>query len=194
MTYPPEYREEISLKGLRFTLRHVSPEDVPMFVDGIERCSPVTLYNRFLGAKTRFSQAELEYLTGADGTRHVALIAVYDHPEDGHPVLAGVARAAGYPAPSSKADFGLIVADEFHRLGLGRALLMRLMLAARERGFSALTGEMFATNHSMFNLVDLLPVRTSWLTDGAHVILECDLTTISEGIAEAILLRDRVGG
>lgn len=179
MKFDAGYQEVLKAKdGTEFRLRLVRAGDKPLFVEGLGRCSPLTLYNRFMSVKREFSEGELRYLTEVDPVDHVGILALRG-PVDGgvesgeH--LCGVARAVRYRHRADAADFGLIVSDEYQGVGLGRRMLERLAEACQERGIRYLCGEMYAANSAMFHLVDTFPKPTEWLLMGSVATLEMDL-------------------
>lgn len=149
--------------------RLVRPSDASAFVAGLKRCSERTLYNRFLGTKPRFSDAELQYLTECDPEHHVAIVGFREVN------LVSVGRMVRYTHRPDAADFGLIVEDSCQGLGIGRYLMGQLVEAAKEREIKYLGGELFATNSAMFNLVDTLPFFTDWVLQGPTACFEIDL-------------------
>jgi acetyltransferase len=63
--------------------------------------------------------------------------------------------AVGRYAPNADgrtAEFALVTADEWQGQGLGRALLERLVRAARTAGYEALYGHMLGANREMLDL------------------------------------------
>ncbi|QYK53762.1 MAG: GNAT family N-acetyltransferase [Fimbriimonadaceae bacterium] len=172
MTLDENYNEKYKTPdGREVTLRLVRPDDKLAFVIGLEECSPQTIYNRFMGAKPRFTRAELEYLTECDHQNHLAIVAFHGD------LLIGVARAIRYKDRPEAADFGLIVADCFQRQGVGRKLLNRLIEGVSERNIQYLCAEMFATNNRVFAMIDDLVYVTDWIRIGSTVSFEIDLTT-----------------
>lgn len=149
----------------------MQPGDEVAFIDGLIQCSDRTIYNRFMGAKPQFSSAELKYLTQCDMENHVAIVGFRGES------LVAVGRAIRYKHRYNAADFGIIVRDDFQRNGLGKHLLDLLILAMEERGIVYLCGEMFATNSSMFRLIDDLEYVTDWILDGATASFEIDLNS-----------------
>jgi hypothetical protein len=49
-------------------VRPIAPEDKPLLVAGLQKLSARTVYRRFMSPKTRFTDAELRYLTEVDGS------------------------------------------------------------------------------------------------------------------------------
>ncbi len=156
--------------GREVTLRLVQPEDKLAFVTGLEECSPTTIYNRFMGAKPRFTRDELKYLTECDHLNHLAVVAFEEDR------LVGVARAIRYRDRLDAADFGLIVADCCQRQGIGRKLLQLIIDGMIERNVKFLCGEMFASNNRVFAMIDDLEYPTDWIRVGSTVSFEIDFS------------------
>jgi ribosomal protein S18 acetylase RimI-like enzyme len=176
VNFSDNYQEDYTLaSGETVRFRLVRPDDKPAFVSGLELCSPLTIYNRFMGAKPRFSESDLKYLTEADPVDHVAIVGFRDSD------LVAVGRAIRYARRPDAADFGLIVADCCQRQGIGAFLLNRLVEALTERNIRYMCGEMFSTNSAMFRVVDDLPYITDWVLDGSVASFEIDLSSPKMG-------------
>ena len=98
-------RRTVTLRdGSRVTLREIAPSDKPLLAASFERLSPESRYRRFFTAKTRLSEAELDYLVNIDHNDHEAVVAI--DPATGD--VVGVARyiplraEAGTPGPRSR--------------------------------------------------------------------------------------------
>ena len=89
----------------------------------------------------------LARLTQIDYDREMAFVLV---PSGGETIL-GVARLVTNPDNIS-AEFGIAVASDLHRRGLGRLLLTRLVEYARTRGLSELVGDVLRENVAMLAL------------------------------------------
>jgi GNAT superfamily N-acetyltransferase len=153
VAFDADYREEITLAdGERVTLRLVRPADKELFVRGIQRMSPESRYLRFFTAKERLSDGELRYLTEVDQERHFALGAVRLD-ADGHEEGLGVARFVALDDAPGVAEPAVAVIDSMQRKGLGRALLARLLAAARERGVERFRCEVLAENTGMLEML-----------------------------------------
>lgn len=172
MRFGSDYREEwVNSAGDAIVFRWVRASDRELFRQGIQLLSPISVYMRFKTTKREFSEAELDYLTQLDGERHFALVALADDEQ----TLAGVCRGIALSGEPGVADCGLIVADCMQRTGIGRALFVRLMEAAREKGYSTIVGEMFSVNTGMFHLIDGLGVDVRWELDGSDAYFSLDL-------------------
>ena len=102
MHFDQEYRERVEVGGgLRVIVRLLAPADREQLREGFYRLSETGRYQRFLSAKNRLSEAELDYLTEIDQVRHVALVAVADDPLAPGGEGPGLAVARFVPAPAA---------------------------------------------------------------------------------------------
>lgn len=124
--------------GAHVTVRPIRSADAPRLADAFDRLSEASRHHRFLAAKKELSAAELRHLTVVDHHAHEAMIAI---DVDGDAI--GVARYVRSPQHPRRAEVAVTVIDEWHRRGLGRALLERLAERAGTTGvgtFTALIG------------------------------------------------------
>ena len=91
--------------------------------------SPRTLYNRFCAPKPRLTSGDLDVLSGVDGDRHVALVAL---DAAGEPVAMG--RFVRSAEDEQAAELALTVADDWQGRGLGSLLARLLAQRARQSG------------------------------------------------------------
>jgi acetyltransferase len=111
--------------------------------------SPRSRYQRFFSARS-LSRAELEYLTCADRHRQMALFATVAGVYGGE-IQVGAAHYVKDPHDGA-VEVAVVVADQWQRLGLGEALLSRLMDCAGAIGAPRCKGLTLATNAPMLNL------------------------------------------
>jgi GNAT superfamily N-acetyltransferase len=121
--------------GSSVIVRPIRPADAPLLSDAFGRLSVASRHSRFLGSKGTLSPAELRRLTVVDHREHEALIAIStaDHR------AVGVARYVRSRESLHLAELAVTVIDEWHRRGLGRALVDRLAERARTEGIGAFT-------------------------------------------------------
>lgn len=151
--YDADYREEIRLAdGSTAVLRCLRRDDRALLVEGFSRLSPESRYFRFFSAKAHLSDAELDYLCDIDLENHFALGAV--RPDvDGVEHGLGIARFIRLPDRPDIAESAIAVADDIHGLGLGTALMNRLIEAAAERGVHWFRLHLLGTNRGMKHLL-----------------------------------------
>jgi len=148
--YPEEYTQTIHLPdGTPVYLRAIKPEDEPAWKDLIRRSSQESLWKRF---RYLFKEATHEMASRfcfVDYDRELALCA--EVLRDGQPLLIAVARLVADP-DHEEADFGVLVADEFQRRGLGSLLTQKCVEIGRRWGLKRITGETTSDNLAMIHI------------------------------------------
>jgi predicted N-acetyltransferase YhbS len=104
--------------GHRVNLRLLERGDESLIRRVCYRCSPDTLYRRFLSPVLPPANALVQRLIDVDHRDRDALVAFDDHG------IAGIARYAPAPGGNSYA-VAIVVADDWQRKGLGRMLMRR---------------------------------------------------------------------
>jgi GNAT superfamily N-acetyltransferase len=129
--------------GSRAHIRPLGPADARILAAGFERLSPSSRELRFFTPTPHLSAEVLRSLTDVDQHEHLALLAVRaERPSEG----LGVARAIRDPDHPSHAEIAVTVLDEFHRRGIGTALLRALRRAALADGIDTFDGYVLAQN------------------------------------------------
>jgi GNAT superfamily N-acetyltransferase len=148
--------------GTRLRIRPIRATDKAELTAGLGRLSPTTVHKRFMSPKTRFSSAELRYLTEVDGHHHAAHVAEEIDPPQR---IVAVARYVELPNEPGIADVAIVVGDPLQGQGLGSVLAAHLAdEAARNgiRGFSAtMQGDNLAAHRLMAHLSGHLERRRS---------------------------------
>jgi GNAT superfamily N-acetyltransferase len=119
----------------------------------IESLSPQTLRFRFLGLVHRPSEALIEKLTDLDMERDVALAAVVQNDADQR--ILGVARYSS-SEDGSRCECAVTVLDDWHRQGLGTALMRRLIEMAKANGIREMYSIDSSENSEMAELARFL--------------------------------------
>jgi RimJ/RimL family protein N-acetyltransferase len=134
------------LDGTPVLVRPIVPEDKPLLVAGLRQLSARTVYRRFMSPKTRFTDAELRYLTEVDGHDHIALVAV-----TADNTLVGVARCVRVSGDT--ADMAIVIGDPWQGQGLGRQLSRLLAMAAAAHGIKRFAGTLLADNRPALRIM-----------------------------------------
>jgi RimJ/RimL family protein N-acetyltransferase len=172
----------------RIEIRPIRPEDREQLAEGIRRMSPESRYRRFFAPIESLTESQLTYLAEVDHHDHEALVAL----EPGSDRGIGVARFVRSETEPDLAEFAVAVADDWHRRGVGTALLHRLTERAREEGIRRFSGSILEENRPMLELADELgDVRVRGRAAGA-VEIEVDLP--DEGIGAALRETLRAAG
>jgi acetyltransferase len=132
--------------GRPVTIRPVRPEDVARQRAFLDRQSHETLYRRFHKWIPVPSDRLVRFLTHVDYDRHMALVATFGQGED--EAIIGEARYTVNPDGAS-CEFGIMVSDGWHNLGIAGLLMEALMQAARNHGLKTIEGLVLSNNTAM---------------------------------------------
>ena len=132
--------------GRTARLRPAGPGDrdaVQRFVRGL---SPLARRRRFFGPVAELAPDQLDRLTGVRDPRELVLVA-----EDAS--ASRIVALAQYALDDEReAEFAVVVADDWQRVGLARQLLDALAACAAGCGIAALSGIVLAENWPMLGL------------------------------------------
>jgi acetyltransferase len=131
-------------------LRAIDAGDAVLLGDFIRELSPQAKRLRFHAAVRELSPATLQRLVTPDAQREIVAIATVGAGA-GERCVGEAHSAAVDDAPDTH-EFGLSVADDRRRRGLGSALLERLLCLARRAGVRWLRGDVLRENLPMLKL------------------------------------------
>ena len=134
------------------------------------RLTPESRRRRFLSPKPALTTRELAFLTDIDHLSHEAIAAVDQR--DGS--IVGVARYVGVADRPGVADVTVEVVDEIQNLGVGTALVARLLDRARANGITLLTATTLWDNRPARALLKRLGFRARTSHSG-EIELELEL-------------------
>lgn len=148
--YPKKYVTTFGMKnGQKATLRPIRPEDEHMEAEMFSKFSARTSYFRFFQVVKNISHETLVRYTHNDYDREIAIIAEVE--EEGGKKMAGVARLVA-DAYNDTAEFAIVVADPWHGLGLGNALMDYILEIARERKIRMVYASLMMDNNIMLHM------------------------------------------
>jgi methyltransferase (TIGR00027 family) len=131
---PARYEERLKLKsGREVYLRPILETDGNLLVDLFNRISPRSLHQRFLTHLHTLPEDLLHHLTHLDYHREFALAGVAG--EEGRDAIIAVCRYS-LGRQGDLADLALAVRDDWQHLGLGKALLERIIAIAGQHGIT----------------------------------------------------------
>jgi acetyltransferase len=145
--YPSGRDSIVELNGAEFDLRPIRPTDAALYPAFLERMDPEDMRRRFLVPMPTLSHSMLIRLTQLDYDRDIAFIGL----DRGTGALAGIARYSTDP-DRRVGEFGVLVRSDLKGLGLGRALMARLVGFARDEGVEELFGLVLPDNERMLRL------------------------------------------
>ena len=145
--------------GVEVLIRPIQPEDKMRLADGFQRLSPEARYSRFFAPVVRLNDSDLAYLTEVDHRRHEALVAI--DPDEGE--FIGVARYIWTrPYRDREAEVAIVISDNWQGKGLGKELLSRLAMRAREEGVTHFLAVVLADNSNATDLFEnFAPKKTN---------------------------------
>ena len=152
--------------GPSVTLRPIRPEDAEMEREFVRKLSPESRYFRFMDTLRELTPAMLVRFTQIDYDREMAFVATL--PADGAEAEIGVARYVANPDGES-CEFAIVIADDWHRKGLGRRLMSQLIDVARARGLRSMIGHVLAENRGMLQLCQGLGFAITDSIEGAMI-------------------------
>lgn len=110
--------------------RVIEPDDVPALQRFHERLSDDTIYLRFFGSITEFSEEKAQYFAHVDGEDHFAFVALdLDDPDE----IIAVVRYDREPS-EERAEYAALVEDRWQGCGVEMELPHRLIDEARDKG------------------------------------------------------------
>lgn len=136
--------------GASVRLRPIVPEDKPLLVDVFERLSEQSRYRRFFTNLRQLSPATLSHFTEVDHSNREAIIAIES--TSGQPL--GVARYIRSSDDPHAAEVAVAVIDDWHRRGVGPALLAELRTRARQEGIGRFVAVVQAGNRDALALAN----------------------------------------
>jgi len=150
--YPMEYVKRINLKnGSDIVFRPIKPEDEPLMVKFHQQLSEQSVYNRYFSymhMDSRIDHNRLSRVCFADYERNMILVVETEEPEKNIVGVGRLIRIGG----SNDAEFAIMIADKFHRLGMGAALLSYLLEIGKNEEMGNIIGYLLDENTSMINL------------------------------------------
>lgn len=112
--------------GTPIRIRPIRADGAAELQSAFYQLSPASRNQRFLARKDRLTADELDFLTHADGSDHLALVVAVLDAAGGEVDKIAVARSVRDRADPGVAEIAVIVRDQWHRRGVGEALLSNL--------------------------------------------------------------------
>ena len=164
-------------------MRPLRGDDRGRLTGAFERLSEESRYRRFFAPLRELSGDSLEYLVDIDHHDHEAIVAL--DPKTGQ--LIGVARYVRQAPGADRAEAAVVVADDWQRHGLGRALLERLASRAREEGIARFTALVQADNRRALDLLaEIGPTTRSFEGDLVELDIELPPQPLGAPLAAAL--------
>ncbi len=147
--YPSALIDRIRLAdGREVVVRPVLPIDADAAQDFVRGLSIDSRRKRFHLPIRELSPTLLRQLTDVDHVCHVAIVAEALAGDD-EPIIVADAR---YVNEDGETHFAIAVADAWQRVGLGRALMQRLLRYAARHGIARVVADVLRDNTAMTRL------------------------------------------
>ena len=144
--------------GRSVTIRPIRAEDEAAAREFFAHLSGESLRMRFMKFVHALSERLVHFFTHIDYDRHMAFVCEAECA--GRRELVGEARYVANPDGRS-CEFGVVIADEWHKSGIAGLLMEALMRYARTRGFETMEGLVMRENHDMLKFVRALGFEAS---------------------------------
>lgn len=171
--YPSEYIKTIQLKnGLQVTLRPILPEDEPLAVAFHRELSEHSVrqrYFEFLSLDERVAHERLVRICFNDFDREIATVAEIKQGSN-HQII-GIARLSIIPG-TRFAKLTMMIADAYHRLGLGHNFLSHLLQIAEQEKLQKITAVILSENEGMITLCKQFGFKLTKSPDGKFTYAE----------------------
>ncbi|MDY6791524.1 MAG: GNAT family N-acetyltransferase [Thermodesulfobacteriota bacterium] len=168
--YPFQLEEAREIDGELVTIRPAKPVDERRIQEHFYSLDKTDIVSRFFHEKTSFVRDEAEGVSQIDYLKDLTIIAVVG--EFGFGRVVGVGEYLLDPGKNI-AEVAFSISKEFQGKGLGKILLKKLCMAARENGIAGLVAYTSPGNKSMIKLFNTLPFKTKTFFDGDMLSLTC---------------------
>lgn len=149
--YPTQYVSPFKLKdGTAVTIRPIRAEDEPLMIQFHQTLSDRSVYLRYFTPfkmEQRIAHSRLSRLCMIDYAREMGLVAEHIG-SNGQPHIVGIARLSR-ATPGRKAEFSVLVSDEWQGQGLGTELLRRVVAVGRNASLKGISGVILEENCAM---------------------------------------------
>ncbi|MGB8640053.1 MAG: GNAT family N-acetyltransferase [Pseudolabrys sp.] len=153
--------------GRACEIRALKPNDEADLLTAVGRIGAQSLYRRFMGAKSGFSDKERAFFLNVDFVNHVAVVKEGEH-------AAIVAGGRYIVEKAGTAEVAFAVVDDYQGQGIGAVLLRHLAALAREAGLKEFTAEVLPDNTPMLKVFERsgLKFSSKRSADGIHAVLQ----------------------
>ncbi|MBW2249645.1 MAG: GNAT family N-acetyltransferase [Deltaproteobacteria bacterium] len=168
--YPFQLEETMKIDGEEVTLRPAKPVDERRIQEHFYNLDKTDIVSRFFHEKTSFVRDEAEGVSQIDYIKDLTIVALVG--EFGFGRVIGIGEYLLDPAKNI-AEVAFSISKEFQGKGLGKILLKKLCMAARENGIAGLVAYTSPGNKGMIKLFNTLPFKTKTFFDGDMLSLTC---------------------
>lgn len=175
--YPTQYIRPWTLKdGRDVLIRPIRAEDEPLLVKFHEGLSERSVYLRYfypMKFSQRVEHERLARISFIDYDREMALVVELPNEEGGVDLIAAgrLIKIVG----TTEAEFAILVADAYQRLGLGTELLKQLVDVGRQEGLERIVGSILYDNADMLRVTEHMGFKLQGLPKDGVMRVALDL-------------------
>ena len=153
-----------------FAIRAIVPDDREALERFYEALSADSLEARFHGGAPRISDSAACYFCGPDHRMREGFVAEVVNAQGRRTIVGHLCIEPLEPARPGVAEVAVVVADAWHRRGVGRTLLAAAIVWAEHHGIDHLSAWLLWGNAAMLNLVQSSGRPVSFGTSDAGTI------------------------
>jgi len=168
--YPFKLEEIRKIDGQEVTIRPAKPVDERRIQEHFYNLDKNDIASRFFHEKRSFVRDEAECVSQIDYIKDLTIVAVIG--EFGFGTVIGIGEYLLEPSKNI-AEVAFSTSKEFQGKGLGKILIKKLCMAARENGIAGLVAYTSPGNKGMIKLFNTLPYKTKTFFDGDMLSLTC---------------------
>jgi acetyltransferase len=170
--YPSQYVAKwVAKNGEELLIRPIRPEDEPLLAEFHQGLSDHTVYLRYhypMQLLDRVSHERLSRICHIDYDRVIAMVAERTDPETGNKSILAAARLSKIHGLNA-ARFSVLVTDCCQGMGIGKELIQRLTIIARDEKLESIEALLTPDNTSMQKLAERLGWSVSPTPDGSMI-------------------------
>ena len=168
--YPARLEEVREIDGEQVTIRPAKPVDERRIQEHFYDLSKDDVVSRFFHEKTAFAHSEVEGVSQVDYIKDLTVLAVVGEVGFGRVVAVGEYLLE---ESTNVAEVAFSVSRDYQGKRLGKILMAKLALAARENGISGLMAYTSPQNQGMIRLFKTLPYKVRNTFEGDMLEMRC---------------------
>jgi GNAT superfamily N-acetyltransferase len=162
--------ETREIDGENVTFRPLKPVDERRLQEHFYNLDKDDIVSRFFHEKQSFIRSDLKDLIQVDYVKDLTIVAVVG--EFGFGKVVAVGEYLLNPA-NNMAEVAFSVSKEYQGKKMGKIIMKKLAVAARENGIAGLFAYTSPNNHGMIRLFKTLPYKVKSVFEDDMVLLSC---------------------
>ena len=169
--------------GTRVTIRAVRPGDRERFQDALRLLEKDSIYTRFFGYRSHFSDAEIDRAVNVDFVSEVALVVTTETVRGETIIASGRYIAIDEPSGERSAELAFVVEEDYQGRGIASRLLARLAALARSQNLTQFEADVLSENSPMLAVFKRCGFPMRQRRDGGVIHLTLALAADDGGTA-----------